>query len=75
MNRYLGTGGTIAGVSTFLKSQNVSIKCVLADPNGSSLYHRVHSGVCFSREQTERKMRKHRYDTIVEGVGLDRITR
>ena len=70
-----GTGGTIAGVSTYLKSKNPDIKCILADPIGSSLYHRVKNGVCFAREQTERKIRKHRYDSIVEGVGLDRITR
>jgi cysteine synthase A len=30
--------------------------------------------VCYSRQQSERKIRKHRYDSIVEGVGLDRVT-
>ena len=69
-----GTGGTIAGVSTFLKEKNNSLRVVLGDPQGSSLFHRVMHGVCFTVEQTERKVRKHRYDSIVEGVGLDRVT-
>jgi cysteine synthase len=47
---------------------------ILADPPGSSLYHRVVSGVCYAPQQAERKLQRNRYDTIVEGVGLDRIT-
>src|SRR5262245_19722006 len=39
-----GTGGTFAGVSTFLKSRRSSIQCVLADPPGSSLYEYVRTG-------------------------------
>ena len=31
-------------------------------------------GVCFTNEQSERKLKKHRYDSIVEGIGLDRLT-
>jgi cysteine synthase A len=50
------------------------VKVVLADPQGSSLFSRVKYGVCFTSEQRERKLKKHRYDSIVEGVGLDRIT-
>mmetsp|Transcript_13065 Transcript_13065/g.13119 ORF Transcript_13065/g.13119 Transcript_13065/m.13119 type:complete len:417 (+) Transcript_13065:141-1391(+) len=69
-----GTGGTIAGVSRYLKSRRASIQVILADPQGSSLYSRVTHGVCFTSQQTERRVRKHRYDSIVEGVGLDRIT-
>jgi cysteine synthase A len=30
--------------------------------------------VCYTKEQAERTMKKHRYDSIVEGVGLDRVT-
>src|ERR1700729_459807 len=33
-----GTGGTFAGVAEFLKSRRAGIRCVLADPPGSSLY-------------------------------------
>ncbi|TYZ60670.1 hypothetical protein PybrP1_000320 [[Pythium] brassicae (nom. inval.)] len=59
-----GTGGTIAGVSTYLKEQNPSVQVFLADPPGSSLYNK----------QAEAKVRRHRYDTIAEGVGIDRLT-
>ena len=46
----------------------------LADPEGSSLYHRVRNGVAFAAEQGERRLRRRRYDTITEGIGLDRLT-
>ena len=76
-----GTGGTIAGVSRWARrleradrNKCKRVEVVLADPQGSSLYHKVVNGVCFAPQQRERKLRKHRYDTIVEGVGLDRIT-
>lgn len=36
-----GTGGTIAGVSAALKAHDPSVKVVLADPQGSSLYNKV----------------------------------
>eukprot|EP01032_Pedospumella_encystans_P007891 gene7891-9407_t len=69
-----GTGGTIGGVSKFLKEQDSGIKVVLADPPGSSLLHKVQFGVCYTPQQSERTVKKHRYDSIVEGVGLDRVT-
>ncbi|RYH21335.1 pyridoxal-phosphate dependent enzyme [archaeon] len=69
-----GTGGTIAGISRYLKERNISIRVVLADPSGSSLCNKVRHNVCYTVEQAERKVRKHRYDSIVEGVGLDRVT-
>src|SRR5579864_5057965 len=40
-----GTGGTFAGVSEYLKSRGSRIRCVLADPPGSSLYEFVRHGV------------------------------
>lgn len=36
-----GTGGTIAGVSRFLKEQNPATRVFLVDPQGSSLYNKV----------------------------------
>lgn len=39
-----GTGGTIAGNSCFLKSQDPSIKVILADPAGSILFNYVKHG-------------------------------
>jgi cysteine synthase len=69
-----GTGGTIAGISKYLKSRDPSVKIVLADPHGSSLHQAVKYGVCYTSQQRERSIKKHRYDSIVEGVGLDRLT-
>ncbi|KAI5077421.1 hypothetical protein GOP47_0007245 [Adiantum capillus-veneris] len=69
-----GTGGTIAGVSQFLKEKNKKIKCFLIDPPGSSLYNRVTRGVMYSREEAEGKRLKNPFDTITEGIGINRIT-
>ncbi|KAG6967597.1 hypothetical protein JG687_00004190 [Phytophthora cactorum] len=70
-----GTGGTIAGTSAYLKEQNPNVQVFLADPPGSSLYNKVRSNVCYAPQQAETKVRRHRYDTIAEGVGIDRLTK
>ena len=36
-----GTGGTIAGISVYLKSVQPDLRVVLADPEGSGLYNKV----------------------------------
>ncbi|CAI5745533.1 unnamed protein product [Peronospora destructor] len=69
-----GTGGTIAGTSAYLKEQNPDVQVFLADPPGSSLYNKVRSNICYASQQAETKVRRHRYDTIAEGVGNDRLT-
>ena len=69
-----GTGGTISGVATYLKSQKPQVRIVLVDPPGSSLANRVNHGVLYASEQAERFVKRHRYDTIIEGVGLGRLT-
>jgi cysteine synthase A len=72
-----GTGGTIAGISRYLKEQTTnttSIDIVLVDPPGSSLYNYVEHGVAYHSYQSERTLQRHRYDTIAEGIGLDRLT-
>jgi cysteine synthase A len=69
-----GTGGTIAGVGRYLKERDRNVRVVLVDPPGSSLYHKIQHGVCYAAEQRERSLRRHRYDTLAEGIGLDRVT-
>ena len=61
-------------LTRYLKECDASIKVMLADPTGSSLLHKVLHGVCYTPQQSERTVRRHRYDSIVEGVGLDRVT-
>ncbi len=39
-----GTGGTIGGVSDYLKSRSKAVRTVLADPPGSSLYSFIRTG-------------------------------
>lgn len=69
-----GTGGTLAGVGKFLKSKDPNIQLVLADPPGSGLFNKVKHGVMFSRTEIEGKRRRHQMDTVVEGIGSNRLT-
>ncbi|KAL3895349.1 MAG: hypothetical protein SGPRY_013535 [Prymnesium sp.] len=65
-----GTGGTIAGVSRFLKARAKA----QVYPPGSGLHHRVVNGVLYDEGQQEVSAKRHRYDSMMEGVGCDRIT-
>ncbi len=58
-----GTGGTLAGVSMYLKEKNPVIKTVLADPMGSGLYSYVKTGKPHAEGSS-----------ITEGIGNSRIT-
>lgn len=69
-----GTGGTLAGVARYLKERRRHCYTVLVDPPGSSLYSKIEHGVAFTHQQREQSLRRHRYDTIAEGIGLDRMT-
>jgi cysteine synthase len=69
-----GTGGTIAGVSKFLKERNPNVRIVLADPQGSGLANRVNYGVMYDSVEKEGTRRRHQVDTLVEGIGLNRLT-
>ncbi|CAM9722232.1 unnamed protein product [Phaeothamnion confervicola] len=69
-----GTGGTIAAAAVFLRERGSGADVWLVDPPGSSLFHAVRHGVCYAPQQAERTLRRHRYDSVVEGIGLDRIT-
>ncbi|CAD6577712.1 MAG: hypothetical protein CYPHOPRED_000306 [Cyphobasidiales sp. Tagirdzhanova-0007] len=62
-----GTGGTLAGVTSYLKQKsNGRVKCFLADPPGSVLFGHVQSGF---KEMGERKG-----SSITEGIGQGRVT-
>ncbi|KAH7099254.1 PALP-domain-containing protein [Auriculariales sp. MPI-PUGE-AT-0066] len=69
-----GTGGTIAGVGTFLKERSPAVRIVLADCQGSGLYNKVKHGVMYSTKESEGTRRRHQVDTVVEGIGLNRLT-
>ena len=58
-----GTGGTLAGVSMYLKEKSPAIKTVLADPMGSGLYSYVKFGEIRSEGSS-----------ITEGIGNSRVT-
>ncbi|MDB6044276.1 MAG: cysteine synthase [Gammaproteobacteria bacterium] len=59
-----GTGGTFAGVAEYLKSRRRAIRCVLADPPGSSLYEYVRGGA----------LKATGSGSITEGIGIGRVT-
>lgn len=69
-----GTGGTISGVGRYLKTVSPSTQIVVADPQGSGFFNKVKYGVMFSPTETEGKRRRHQVDTLVEGIGLNRLT-
>jgi len=59
-----GTGGTFAGVSEFLKTRRRAVRCVLADPPGSSLYAWVRTGTLAATGS----------GSVTEGIGIGRVT-
>lgn len=70
-----GTGGTITGVASYLKQRNNQVRIVLADPTGSGLFNKIRYGVMFNATEKEGTRRRHQVDTIIEGIGLTRITK
>lgn len=59
----VGTGGTLAGVSSYLKSKSHQIESILVDPMGSGLYQWFTSGEI-----------KSVGSSVTEGIGIMRIT-
>ena len=59
----IGTGGTLSGVGSFLKSKNKEIKIGLADPMGAAMYNFFKNGEL-----------KAEGSSITEGIGQGRET-
>ena len=59
-----GTGGTLGGVSRYLKQQKPGVRIVLADPLGSALHHWVKHG----------KLKSIGTSAVTEGIGIGRVT-
>ncbi|NVJ25867.1 MULTISPECIES: cysteine synthase A [Myxococcus] len=59
----VGSGGTMSGVSRFLKEQSPALRVVLVDPPGSGLYSYVREGKLESSGSS-----------ITEGIGIMRLT-
>ena len=60
----IGTGGTLAGVSRFLKEKNSKVRTAAADPLGAAMY-----------SWFKRKELKAEGSSITEGIGLGRVTK
>lgn len=69
-----GTGGTLSGITTYLKSLLPGLKVFLVDPQGSGLYNKVKHGIMYSPTEAEGTRRRHQVDTVVEGIGINRLT-
>ena len=60
----VGSGGTLAGVSRYLKEKNKKITIGVADPRGAAMYHLFKDGKPTVTEG----------GSITEGIGLGRVT-
>lgn len=60
----IGTGGTLAGISTYLKDRNKNIITAVADPMGAAMYNFFKHGEL-----------KSEGSSITEGIGQGRITK
>jgi cysteine synthase len=59
----IGTGGTLAGISMYLKDQNKDVKTAAADPMGAAMYSYIKTGEL-----------KSDGSSISEGIGQGRVT-
>ena len=60
----VGTGGTLAGVATYLKSRKSSIRTVCADPHGAGIWSWIKRG----------NLDFNAGSSITEGIGQNRVT-
>ncbi|KAI9032893.1 tryptophan synthase beta subunit-like PLP-dependent enzyme [Phycomyces nitens] len=70
-----GTGGTLSGITCYLKPLVKNLKVFLADPLGSGLYNKVKYNTMYAPQEKEGTRRRHQVDTVVEGIGINRLTR
>jgi cysteine synthase len=61
----IGTGGTVAGVATYLREKKNDIVIGIADPKGAAMYNLFAHGQATASEG----------GSISEGIGLGRVTR
>eukprot|EP01130_Rhizamoeba_saxonica_P000996 TRINITY_DN10873_c0_g1_i1.p1 TRINITY_DN10873_c0_g1~~TRINITY_DN10873_c0_g1_i1.p1 ORF type:complete len:375 (-),score=101.91 TRINITY_DN10873_c0_g1_i1:25-1149(-) len=66
-----GTGGTISGISTYLKEQNPNLRVALIDPPGSGLYNLVMNGTMYD-EQDHMYVQPLEPRNVYEGIGINR---
>ena len=59
----MDTGGTLAGISTYLKEQNADVKIGIANPMGTAMYSYFKTGKLVSGGSS-----------ITEGIGQGRVT-
>jgi cysteine synthase A len=68
----VGTGGTLAGVSTFLREKKADIKIGLADPMGAALYsYYAHGELKAEGSSISEGIGQGRITANMEGVGID----
>jgi cysteine synthase A len=60
----IGTGGTLAGVSRYLKEKDSRIRTVAADPMGAAMYSWI-----------KHRELKAEGSSVTEGIGLGRVTK
>lgn len=60
----MGTGGTLAGMSLFLKEKNRDIRIAAADPMGAAMYNWIKHGALKGESE----------GSISEGIGQGRVT-
>ena len=60
----IGTGGTLAGISTYLREKKKNIVIGCADPRGAAMYSLFANG----------EAKASSGDSITEGIGLGRVT-